>query len=286
MKIVKILFLASVVVVGIAGAENRKFIQFSDVHMDLDYEPTGNPNDMCHGENKIDTPMRYGHYKCDSPRFLVEAAILAMKRAEPHPDFILWTGDNSAHVKTPISRVLENLKFVTKHLSKHFPNVTVLPVLGNHDSSPADYFPDSNLPANEKVYADYITEGCLGDFLRSGSEASESFKKCGYYVVRNRTYDVNVTQTFIVMNTALYYNNNALLNSSLPDDPCGQFAWLEEELKGSKPNERVFIVAHVPPGYFEHSTERPFFMAEKYTNKFIDIVTDVAYSKKVNEIAC
>ena len=46
-------------------------------------------------------------------------------------------------------------------------------------------------------------------------------------------------------------------------------------------NEKVFIVAHVPPGYFEHYAVEPMFMDEMYTNKFMDIVTDKDNAKKV-----
>ena len=37
---------------------------------------------------------KYGSYKCDSPRILVESAFKAMKTLVPDPEFILWTGDS------------------------------------------------------------------------------------------------------------------------------------------------------------------------------------------------
>ena len=149
----------------------------------------------------------------------------------------------------------------------------------NHDSAPKDHFPESN--QTYLAYEDYITDGSFGDLLDVESQAVESFKKCGYYVLKNKTYAVNVTQTFIVLNTALYYHNSALNESNLPPDPCGQFEWLQETLTGCKPTEKVFIVAHVPPGYFEHYAVEPMFMNENYTNKFMDIVTDKDNAKKV-----
>ena len=37
---------------------------------------------------------KYGSYKCDSPKILVESAFKAMKNLVPDPEFILWTGDS------------------------------------------------------------------------------------------------------------------------------------------------------------------------------------------------
>ena len=38
---------------------------------------------------------KYGSYKCDSPKILVESAFKAMKNLVPDPEFILWTGDSA-----------------------------------------------------------------------------------------------------------------------------------------------------------------------------------------------
>ena len=58
----------------------------------------------------------------------------------------------------------------------------------------------------------YITEGSFGDLLHARTKPAEKFKECGYYVLRNNTYDLenNITQTFIVLNTNLYYHNSAI----------------------------------------------------------------------------
>ena len=67
-----------------------------------------------------------------------------------------------------------------------------------------------------------------------------------------------------------------------PEDPCGQLAWLNKTLYECKPKERVFIMAHVPPGYFEHHPNEPFFSNESYTKKYMDIITNKDNAKKVS----
>ena len=54
------------------------------------------------------------------------------------PDFIIWTGDNSAHDvwKNTSDEVIEYTVKVTQMLKDAIKghNITVLPVLGNHDT--------------------------------------------------------------------------------------------------------------------------------------------------------
>ena len=101
---------------------------------------------------------KYGSYRCDSPKILVESAFKAMKKHVPNPEFILWTGDSSAHNKNltqlNTTGVMSNLKFVVTRLHDYYPGVPVVPVLGNHDLAPADYFPDShNKSTQPKAYS-------------------------------------------------------------------------------------------------------------------------------------
>ncbi len=86
----------------------------------------------------------YGNFRCDAPWVLVKSAISAMRDFEPDPDIILWTGDSSAHgtpSEVDFDYVLSAERTLSTYLRKYFPNALILPVLGNHDSSPPDYFP-------------------------------------------------------------------------------------------------------------------------------------------------
>ena len=79
---------------------------------------------------------------------------------------------------------------ITRELHLAFPNATILPALGNHDSSPADSFSDPEIDSAEskRIYSGYIEEGSLGDLLRNFPEAKSKFKECGYYSVKQRNY--------------------------------------------------------------------------------------------------
>ena len=81
-----------------------------------------------------------------------------MKKYVPNPEFILWTGDSSAHndnlTQLNTTGVMSNLKFVVTRLHDYYPSVPVVPVLGNHDSAPKDNFPDShNKSTQPKAYS-------------------------------------------------------------------------------------------------------------------------------------
>ena len=59
---------------------------------------------------------KYGSYKCDSPKILVESAFKAMKNLVPDPEFILWTGDSDPKSIIPF----ENSNFLNFSTSKYF----------------------------------------------------------------------------------------------------------------------------------------------------------------------
>ena len=59
-------------------------------------------------------------------------------------DFVLWTGDSSPHWNNPAPKwdyIYSVETLLVKLFKKYFPKATILPVLGNHDSYPPDYFP-------------------------------------------------------------------------------------------------------------------------------------------------
>ncbi|WKY13215.1 hypothetical protein Q1695_004206 [Nippostrongylus brasiliensis] len=91
--------------------------------------------------------------------------------------------------------------------------------------------------------------------------------------------------TVLVLNTNLYYSGNAAyFNFTNKDDPAGQFAFMESELKSAvncrkAPNagcsSTVHIVAHIPPGAFERTPNFTWFRDE-YNEKFLKLTVDYA----------
>uniref|UniRef100_A0A2K5DT27 Sphingomyelin phosphodiesterase acid like 3B n=1 Tax=Aotus nancymaae TaxID=37293 RepID=A0A2K5DT27_AOTNA len=74
----------------------------------------------------------------------------------------------------------------------------------------------------------------------------------------------------VVLNTNLYYTSNALTADMA--DPGQQFQWLEDVLtNASKAGDMVYIVGHVPPGFFE-KTENKAWFREGFNEKYLKVV--------------
>ncbi|CAI5450620.1 unnamed protein product [Caenorhabditis angaria] len=169
--------------------------------------------------------------------------------------------------------VLDNLNQTTQLLFSSFPqNTTILPTFGNHDYAPANGFiSDSNLYQNTwEIWKSKI-----------GPENHDTFMSGGYYKYRLKN------ATALVLNTNLYYNaNKAYANFTDKDDPAGQFAFLENELKNAEtcPNRVntdctsiVHIIAHIGPGVFERTYNFTWFRPE-YNERFLNITVRYANS--------
>ena len=124
-----------------------KFWQVSDVHLDYLYDQQGDPKDWCHTDDNPDTKSgTFGNYRCDGTQSVLDSAIKTMRVREPKPDFILWTGDTAPHWYQPSqpdwNYIFKAERDMVGKLKRSFPDSLVLPALGNHDSFPADFFPD------------------------------------------------------------------------------------------------------------------------------------------------
>ncbi|XP_030820507.1 acid sphingomyelinase-like phosphodiesterase 3b isoform X2 [Camarhynchus parvulus] len=74
----------------------------------------------------------------------------------------------------------------------------------------------------------------------------------------------------VVLNTNLYYDQND--ETAGEEDPGGQFQWLEETLtNASRADEMVYIVGHVPPGFFEKKRGKPWFR-RGFNERYLGIV--------------
>ena len=248
------------------AATKVNFFHISDLHLDTLYSVNGSYSERCHESANLtsgDGLNPAGDYRCDPPLLLIDSALKAMATADPEPDFILWTGDSNAHwVDGPnLTEVYSNLKRLTKLIRENFPETTVIPVLGNHDTYKPDNYPDrtaKDSTMDPKFYDYYVEEGSWGEFIPK--ESVETFKKCGFY-----RYPLPNNMTFFVLNTNLYYGNKLPLNYT---DPCGQLQWLEDELDNLGEYDQAFVAAHVPPGYFERvvNVADPMFNVENAAN--------------------
>jgi len=260
------------------SAESLKFWQISDIHLDYRYDPNGNPAwpNWCHNDSNPNTTSgMFGNYSCDGSQLVMKSAIDAMRVANPKPEFILWTGDSAPHWHDPTDPDWEYIfkveKDIVSQLKNNFPDTLILPALGNHDSFPADFFPDHN----HTFYQTFMSQSNWTTLLPSQS-AQDQFGKCGFYRHDHRPYtDLNVTLVFLVLNTNLYYKAGHLAST----DPCGQLQWLDDQLGSatSTATNRVMIVAHVPPGFFERDPSFGVYMKDQngddgLNDRYVDIV--------------
>ncbi|XP_032375475.1 acid sphingomyelinase-like phosphodiesterase 3b isoform X1 [Etheostoma spectabile] len=204
----------------------------------------------------------FGDYACDSPWFLINSSVYAMKDILPDPDFILWTGDETPHVPDEDlgeEAVLHIISSLTHIINQVFPNTKVYPALGNHD-----YHPKSQLPAGPNYIYEQTAEMWQGWL---DPESRGTFKKGGYYTEKllNRT-----GFRMLVLNTNLYYDQNKATQDM--DDPAGQFSWADQVLtEAANTKEKVYIIGHVPPGFFEKKRNKPWFKPS-FNKLYLDLI--------------
>uniref|UniRef100_A0A3P9NDJ8 Acid sphingomyelinase-like phosphodiesterase n=1 Tax=Poecilia reticulata TaxID=8081 RepID=A0A3P9NDJ8_POERE len=241
-----------------------RFWHITDLHWDPTYKLTDNPNLVCasSGNRPALSAGKFGAYACDAPWHLINSSVYAMKRILPDPDFIVWTGDDTPHVQNEDlgeEKVINIIGNLTQIITEVFPYTKVYSALGNHD-----YHPKSQLPPGPNSIYDKIAEMWSG-WLEPDSK--QSFKNGGYYTEKllNRAgYRV------LVLNTNLYYyQNKETMND---DDPAGQFSWLDQTLTAASNNkEKVYIIGHVPPGFFEKKRSTSWF-TKKFNARYLELI--------------
>ncbi|XP_070580250.1 acid sphingomyelinase-like phosphodiesterase 3b [Ptychodera flava] len=266
---------------SLAECENADDIGYfwhvADFHYDNQYSTEGVASYYCHywNETAAEALGYYGDYECDSPLSLIIAAVQGMKELKSDADFIIWTGDDAAHV--PDSMVGEELmteiiQNLTNIIKGEFPNTQVYPAIANHD-----YHPSNQLPPYNSAQYDAIA-AAWSSWLTDDPTAVDTLKTAGYYTLK---MDNGIR--LIVPNNNLYYTSNKV-TKDMPD-PADQFVWIEDTLEAAKvADEKVWVVAHIPPGHPEKSLSPPWFYPEynaRYTGimeKYADIIVGQFYA--------
>ncbi|KAI6654603.1 hypothetical protein LOD99_999 [Oopsacas minuta] len=191
---------------------------------------------------------KYGAYGCDLP---MTTANLVLNRLGTLPgiDFVVYGGDNPPHdmwAETEESQmVVEAL--VIKMFKENFPNTSIYPVLGNHESYPeSEYLQSLYMNQTEALARMWSTWAHFPD------SAIKSMGHGGYYSVI-----IKPKLRLIAYNSDYGYlfNFYALLNHKNPAYE-EHTKWLHNTLTYAKNNgEKVLLVAHVPPGIGTTSAE-------------------------------
>jgi len=174
----------------------------------------------------------FGRYGCDSPYSLVSSLIQAILEVESNPDFVILNGDFSAHMVFDPNIIYNASMTVTKMLLDAYPHTQILPTVGNDD-----FYIDYNATCSDEIYSFYTK--IWNQWLPS--DGIDYFLQSGSYMIKPST-----GLKIIVLNTILFAPRNI---NDLGADPCGVFAWLENELQDSiKNSEKVYLSGHIPPG--------------------------------------
>jgi 3',5'-cyclic AMP phosphodiesterase CpdA len=238
----------------------------SDIHLDLDYVP-GSEADCgdivcCHQQPKehqnVTRPAgKYGDFKCDIPRATV--ASLLNHIATQNVDMILFTGDMAAHDVWNESRAKAMLTEGALATMLRSTGQPVFPVVGNHETVPANSFPYGNLTGaytSKWLYSSLALQWL--PFLDEGG--SKEFVSHGPYSTNHKDYCV------IGMNSNVGYLFNVWRLMYYPDpDPDGHLAWLQRQLEKCKQSGKMIIlIGHHPPG------DRDF--SKQWTRQYSNIV--------------
>lgn len=238
-----------------------KILQISDIHLDpfyLENAIVECSDQICCRQlpNTTNVTNLSGYWgtlaSCDIPfRTAEQMAIFASQNLEV--DLVLWTGDNSQHdMEKTSSQNINNTLILTNLFKQYFPNISVYPALGNHESAPKEvwdfnYDPNVYFNAEEKLYEqdqlDFENTFTSAWQQWIGADAASQFDKNGFYSSYNEQYQLRI----ISLNTFACHENNYYLLLD-PTDPGGMLAWLQGALSQSEENnENVYIIGHIPP---------------------------------------
>ncbi|NXW63043.1 ASM3B phosphodiesterase, partial [Eurystomus gularis] len=171
--------------------------------------------------------------------------------------------DDTPHVPNEMlgeEKVLHIIENLTSLIKETFPGTKVYAAMGNHDFHPKYQFPGKEhriYNQTAELWRPWLNNASATLF-RAGAFYSEKLPSPG---TRGR---------MVVLNTNLYYDRND--ETAGEEDPGGQFQWLEETLaNASRADEMVYIVGHVPPGFFEKKRGKPWFR-RNFNDRYLKIV--------------
>lgn len=231
--------------------ESSKFkvLVMNDIHYQDDYLYKSNifckdPGGCCaeiHGMPS-DPKSQAGYWgtpdaACDIPGYTYEKTLEYIRQNVEKPDFIVILGDNVGHhyFRKPAETVANATAFVLSRLKKVFPDVKVIPVLGNHECHPVEYL-------NFTDYKNFVYEKIISQFeLFITKYEINEFKEKGYFTIEEN--DKNVK--FISINSQVLDGFNTFLMD------VTNYAWdflefLAQELYNSEiKKQKVIILNHI-----------------------------------------
>jgi len=244
------------------------FLWLSDIHLDPYYST---PQAVHHGRNGYNPSdcisaeaFPLGQIGCDTPYSLWESTIQQAMHAK-NIDFVIVTGDFVRHRNEQLEpgQTREILFNVSSRLATAFPDLPIVPSIGNNDVRP-DYQFDV---VNPTEVLTMLSSG-LAPIL---PDDDTTFAQGGY-TYRDLEVANGVKITVLTLNTLVYSKYHTPDQSSI-EDPMGQFQWLSEQLQRAQGEARfVYIIGHIAPTI--DSFEREELWREGYARRYYDILAN------------
>ncbi|XP_017783886.1 PREDICTED: uncharacterized protein LOC108567753 [Nicrophorus vespilloides] len=232
-----------------------KVLQFSDIHYDANYQVgslANCPYPVC-CEFDSGEPLKpedvaagkWGEYSCNTPMDTLEATFKHILKQHEQIDYIYFTGDIIGHRvwgTDPFNNTQDMIKILDT-IHKHFGNIPVFPILGNHEPHPVNVW-----SADDAIQEEFSTQWVFNVSAKHWSkwlpkDTQETILRGGYYTVL-----VKPGFRIIAINSNVCYTFNWwLLFDEV--DPYGQLQWMEGVLnEAEKKGEVVHVLSHVPSG--------------------------------------
>lgn len=222
------------------SSEIINILHIADIHYDQLYNE-GSPNNCkfgtdigtlcCHRYNIPLEPFqlagKFGDFNCDTPFNLIKGTFEWIKN-NIKINVIFYGGDSVNHhdfLQSEKSNI-QIISTITNEINYHFPNITLIPIIGNHDFYPIDQF-------SSTIHSNMLTE-----LSKIWNINDPSFLKYGFYT--RDFYNIKL----IIINSVIWDIHN-LFNDSLSI----QFEWLKNEIK--KEDKKIWIIGHTPPSSHE-----------------------------------
>ncbi len=200
----------------------------------------------------------------DTSEVLLESSLRAMREDASRAKFVIVSGDLMAHAfSCKFAKLLPNAKpgeyrsfaektveYVIGSLREAMPGVPVFAALGNNDSDCGDYQLDAAgefLSTEARVFTQGLARG-------EKAQAERTFAAAGYYSVMLPA-PMERTQLLVLNDLFMSRRYKTCSGRDDPAPAAEQIAWLEQQLnEARKRNEKVWVMAHIPPGVDPYST--------------------------------
>jgi sphingomyelin phosphodiesterase acid-like 3 len=201
----------------------------------------------------------------DTPPALLDSALHAALRQQPHPLLVTISGDLLAHqfdcrfhTLAPSATdadysafAAKTVAFVALQLHQTFPRSAIYFALGNNDSGCKDYREDPN-SAFLQTDAQSFAAGALSPTNRA--DILHEFPQLGDY---NIALPAPIQHTRLIVLQDIFESKRYTTCNSTSSDSAAtqQIAWLRTQLTAARAaHQHVWIMAHIPPGIDAYST--------------------------------